>query len=198
MPTGRPGRPGPRAEDRPGSHKPLDLAGPGAFCYSGLMTCLVALRHSRGVVLGADSAAVDADGAVTRSMKIHRRGAVWLAASGCMARTGEMLDRVSPAANPKDLGRWLRRLRPTGSGFAWTSAGGLFEWGSGTIEVLEFSASGSGWEPAIGAIYALRALGASPVATVLGALRASAACRGDVAGPFTVVRLPIGQVRSYK
>jgi len=161
------------------------------------VTCLVALRHSRGVVLGADSAAV-AGADVTTSRKIFRRGSVWISISGEYEDLGRMLDTMSPRAAPADLPRWLRRHDLPGEGFAWTAASGLIEWGSSVAEVLDYSAAGSGWQYAIGAIHALRAQGSSPVATAVGALRAAAAHRGDVAGPYWVVRLPSGQVTRYR
>ena len=47
-------------------------------------------------------------------------------------------------------------------------------------------------------IHALRAQGASPASSAVGALRAAAAHRGDVCGPFSVLSLPAGKIRVYR
>ena len=160
------------------------------------MTCLVALRHARGWILGADAAMV-AGSVHTHGIKIHRRGTVWLACAGSVRATGAFLDRCIHRSRPKDLARWLRSKRPPGEGFAW-SAGTLLEWGSEISEVIDYSTSGSGWEIALGALHALRSQGSSPASAVVGSLRAAAAHRGDVCAPFSLLSLPAGVVRTYR
>lgn len=161
------------------------------------MTCLVALRHARGAVLGADSAA-SYDGAIVRSPKLYRRGDVWLALCGDDDELGPLLDGMSSRAAPRDLPRWLRSRRLEGSGFAWSPRGGIVEWGSTVTEVLDYSATGSGWEYALGAIHALRAHSIGPAASALGALRAAASGRGDVSGPYVIVSLPSGRINWHR
>jgi ATP-dependent protease HslVU (ClpYQ) peptidase subunit len=156
------------------------------------VTCAVVLRHSRGIVLGADSALSCADDMLTRGPKIVRRGKVWLACAGGSEEIELLLDGLPTSGpGPKYLAPWLqRRLRKGVSGVAICDhTFQIVEWdGRSVCEVGDYTAIGSGSWPALGALHALRSvLKSSPAAAVLGALRASAAHTTTVGGPFDLV-----------
>jgi len=163
------------------------------------VTCLVALRHARGAVLGVDSA-ISAGDTRWRAVKLWQRGAVTLAVSGDDGvGIDRMLDSLPRSAHPKDLRVWAsRRLGPRIRRSKLTA---LLVCGRqcveidqhGALEVAEYTATGSAFQVATGALHAMRAMGASPRAAVLAALRAAATHDAGVMGPFTLVHAPSGR-----
>ena len=162
------------------------------------MTCAVVLRHSRGIVLGVDTAMSDEDDMLVHGSKLYRRGQVWMACAGSSNAIERLVDRVPPSAGPKHLSTWLqRRINGHVDGLAVCErTAEIVEFsGGGTCDVLTYTAIGSGKWPAVGAMHALRlVMQASPVAAVLGALRAAAAHTTTVAGPFDLVCLAPGRM----
>ena len=154
------------------------------------MTCLVALRHARGVVLGADSA-INNDGVAVRTRKVFRRGQLVLALGGDCSAIDDLLANVPDAPSaPEDFAMWAA-YRPGNINGIVACGGEAAEFGPSSCEpVVDYTATGGGWRVAIGALHYARAMRASPRASIVGALRAAATHCGDVIGPFTVVSLP--------
>lgn len=158
------------------------------------MSCVVALVHSRGVILGADSAVVWGD-TCTQSRKLFRVGQVWLGCVGLYDAIAQLVSELPRRADPSDLFRWASRhlLARRVQGLAVCRGQCLEFSGRSIVPVTEYAAIGAGAEFVFGAFHVARALSCSPRASVLAALRAAAAHSTGVTAPFDLVIR--GQIR---
>jgi ATP-dependent protease HslVU (ClpYQ) peptidase subunit len=153
------------------------------------VSCIVAIRHSRGVLLAADSACVDGS-CCTSTRKLFRVGRVWLGLAG----TFEGFDRVLVDAGSGRPGRDLRSW--VADRVAWCQVvDGIavcgrravaWNGGDSAWDVANYTAIGSGNAVALGALHATD--GMPPSERALAALRASAAHAVNVRGPFVLVQ----------
>lgn len=162
------------------------------------MTCLVALKHRRGVILGADSAA-QVDSTITRCQKIFRFGSVLLALSGDAPDIERTIERIRPC-KPRDLRTWVaRHLRNSSTDGLAACGNTVVEWSDHAADlIVDYTATGSGVDVALGALHYARSLRHSPRAAVLGALRAAAVHSSGVVGPHTLWFLPAYRQEVYR
>lgn len=153
------------------------------------MTCLVALRHSRGVILGADSAACT-DDTIETTRKVFRAGRVWLAFAGAFDSFDRVLVDAQRAPAPgRDLRDWVAEHCAwchSVSGFALSGAQCVVWESGGASDVVTYSSVGSAAGVALGAFHAT--IGEPAQARVLAALRAAVAHGDGVRPPFILIQ----------
>ena len=154
------------------------------------MTCLVALRHGRGALIGADSAC--SDGATTiRSRKYVVSRSVGVIFTGKYVAVGQLLQQRH--RNPRAWAEAAIAVGVDGFAISFTECVG---WdGKAIWPVSEYAALGSGSDLAIGAMHALRAHRFSPRATLLGGLRAAGTHSTDCIGPYAIISATKSGVR---